>query len=451
VSTYSYFGNNQDRRLQQIAYHLGPATISAQTYTHNPIGQVTNWIQQAGSVASNACAFVYDAIERLTEGHVMQSGAPIHDFLYNYDSANNRTQEQIDAVSRTLSYNVINEITTSSLTSTNTATYEWDGEHRLSAINQGSRRTELSYDGKDRWVRIVEKDGGSTLSDRHYVWAGTELCEERDATGATVLRRFFTQGVQVLSGPNAGNYYYSFDHLGSVREMLDGGGSVRARYDYNPFGRRTRTAGDLDADFGFTGHFYHASSGLHLALYRAYDADLGRWLNRDPLEESQQLNLFSYAANDPVNRFDPLGLADICLAGSDKKLADVAKSQKADTGEILVVVHGSKKGSFIKQGKGKKLKQVDVKDLAQQIKELDKFKDSKSIRLMSCFTGTGKFPQELANATGKTVWAPTGRVRASSDGTSYIKDRAPGFDKDWRSFSPDVSLGPKQDVDISLP
>jgi RHS repeat-associated protein len=253
----------------------------------------------------------------------------------------------------------------------------------------------------------------------------------------------------VLSGPNAGNYYYTFDHLGSVREMLDASSSVRARYDYDPFGRRTRSAGDLEADFGFTGHFYHASSGLHLALYRAYDADLGRWLNRDPLEEAQRVNLYVYAANDPVNRFDPLGLADICLAGSDKNLADVAKSQKADTGEILVVIHGSKKGSFVKQGK--KITQVKAKDLAQQIKNLKKFENSKSIRLLSCFTGTGRFPQELANATGKTVYAPTGRVHAESDGTRYIKDRSPDFNEDWRTFQPDVGLGSKEEVPIALP
>jgi len=231
--------------------------------------------------------------------------------------------------------------------------------------------------------------------------------------------------------------------------MLDDTGAVRARYEYDPFGRRTRSAGDLDADFGFTGHFFHAASGLHLALYRAYDSDLGRWLSRDPLGEAKRLNLYAYAANDPVNRFDPLGLADICLAGSDKKLASVARNQKADTGEILVVIHGNKKGSFVK--KGKKVTKVDAKELAQQIKELDKFKDAKSIRLMSCFTGTGRFPQELANKTGKPVWAPTGRVRASSDGSSYIKDRTPGFNDDWRSFEPSVDLGPKQDVPISLP
>src|SRR5258705_10932475 len=67
------------------------------------------------------------------------------------------------------------------------------------------------------------------------------------------------------------NYFFTRDHLGSVREMTDGAGAIRARYDYDPYGRRTKVSGDLDADFGFTGHYVHAPSGLYMALFRAYD------------------------------------------------------------------------------------------------------------------------------------------------------------------------------------
>ena len=80
------------------------------------------------------------------------------------------------------------------------------------------------------------------------------------------------------------------------------------QYAYTPFGQRTRVAGDLDSDFGFTGHFQHRPSGLYLTIYRAYDPALGRWLSRDPLGEGDDLNLYGYAYNDPVNYFDPFGL-----------------------------------------------------------------------------------------------------------------------------------------------
>ena len=38
-----------------------------------------------------------------------------------------------------------------------------------------------------------------------------------------------------------------------------------------------------------------------------YDANLGRWLNRDPIGEEGGLNLFQFAWNDPVNWFDAWG------------------------------------------------------------------------------------------------------------------------------------------------
>lgn len=63
----------------------------------------------------------------------------------------------------------------------------------------------------------------------------------------------------------------------------------------------------------YTGHWLHERSGLELALYRAYDPELGRWLNEDPLEEEGGLNLYGYVENGPVMGIDPLGLFDPLL------------------------------------------------------------------------------------------------------------------------------------------
>lgn len=191
------------------------------------------------------------------------------------------------------------------------ATYEWDAADRLVGINIGTRRTELQYDGLGRRVHLTEKDSGTVTAEKRFLWHGTGLCEERDAGGGNVKNRFFRQGEQRIGGSDAGSYFYTHDHLGSIRELVDSGGIVRVRYDYSIWGQRSKLSGSVDTDFGFTGHYYHEGSGLSLTLYRAYDANVGKWTSRDPIAEAGGLNLYGYVDNDPSNQADPLGLAPV--------------------------------------------------------------------------------------------------------------------------------------------
>jgi hypothetical protein len=51
----------------------------------------------------------------------------------------------------------------------------------------------------------------------------------------------------------------------------------------------------------------HLSSGLYDFGARWYDPFLQRWLTEDPLGEAGGLNLYRFAANDPLNQVDPWG------------------------------------------------------------------------------------------------------------------------------------------------
>lgn len=154
-------------------------------------------------------------------------------------------------------------------------------------------------------MKIVEKNsGGSTTSEKRFVWDGMSIAEERD--GSNVLtKRFYGQGVMAGSD----ELYYTRGHLGSIRELTDDTGAIEARYDYDPYGRIAKVTGSGDADFRYTGHYYHSASGLNLAPYRAYDADLARWLSRDPIGENGGINLYGYAGSSPPNNIDSLGLS----------------------------------------------------------------------------------------------------------------------------------------------
>jgi RHS repeat-associated protein len=93
--------------------------------------------------------------------------------------------------------------------------------------------------------------------------------------------------------------------------MTDGSGAIQARYDYDPYGRRTKVSGSLDSDFGYTGHYAHEPTGLELAPYRAYHSEIGRWLSEDPIGfDGGNANLYGYVHNGPSNGVDPSGLVD---------------------------------------------------------------------------------------------------------------------------------------------
>jgi RHS repeat-associated protein len=189
-------------------------------------------------------------------------------------------------------------------------------------------------------VWIEEKDAqGTATSVRRYVWAdGTQPAEERDGSN-TVLRRFYPEGEQApgAAGPSD-RLFYAKDHLGSVRDVTDAAGVLRARYDYDFWGKRTRLSGDVNTAVGYTGHHHHGKSGLVLTWYRAYEPDTGRWLSRDPIEEDGGLNLYGYVFNNPINLWDPLGLFE--LTGNEIVDAGLESFSRAAQGVVNAFTGG---------------------------------------------------------------------------------------------------------------
>jgi RHS repeat-associated protein len=173
--------------------------------------------------------------------------------------------------------------------------------------------TEFRYDGQSRRVGITEKDAARVVtSEKRYLWAeGAQPAEERAADGRTVVKQYHAhaQG-EFLPGAAVplNKVFYTKDHLGSVRELVDGNGTFQTRYDYDLWGGRTKLSGTVESEVGYTGHHHHGKSGLVLTWYRAFDPVTGRWLSRDPIQENGGINLYGYVLNNPVNAVDPLGL-----------------------------------------------------------------------------------------------------------------------------------------------
>jgi RHS repeat-associated protein len=87
-------------------------------------------------------------------------------------------------------------------------------------------------------------------------------------------------------------------------------GAVVAEYAYDPYGVPLEIGGAAAGvcPFRFQTKYFDAETGLYYFGYRYYDPLSCKWLCRDPLQENGGVNLTAYCDNDPVNKYDALGL-----------------------------------------------------------------------------------------------------------------------------------------------
>jgi RHS repeat-associated protein len=84
---------------------------------------------------------------------------------------------------------------------------------------------------------------------------------------------------------------------------------VAAKYLYDPYGTTLAMYGALAAanTYRFSSKEWNGNSGLYYYLYRFYDPNLQRWVNRDPIGEGGGVNLYLNSGNSPVDQIDPFG------------------------------------------------------------------------------------------------------------------------------------------------
>ncbi len=202
----------------------------------------------------------------------------------------------------------------------------WDAWNRLVEVKDenGATVQKNAYDGltrritqesdgevihtywSDRWKPLEERIDSGTTAARQYVWG--ERPGHRDEL---VLRDRDTDGNGTLDE----RLYATMDYFNGTA-VLDASGAVQERYGYSAFGVRRvmaadftpKTGSDYDWEFGFQGQFRDKATGWLNYGYRFYLPELGRWINRDPIEESGGQNLYSAIENNPLNSTDHLGL-----------------------------------------------------------------------------------------------------------------------------------------------
>ena len=83
---------------------------------------------------------------------------------------------------------------------------------------------------------------------------------------------------------------------------------------YDAFGKSTNVKHDPTNKKQFTGKEVDEDSGLQYFLARYYDPEVGRFLSKDP---EQNLNLYVYCNNNPINLVDPDGREGMSKAQKD--------------------------------------------------------------------------------------------------------------------------------------
>jgi RHS repeat-associated protein len=318
------------------------------TIGYNNIGEVTTYTAAYNGTPLLATRYSFDKLGRITLLNETIDGTP-HIYSYTYDLADRLSEVWQDGVSRAqydydlngnrlavirasgtitgaydnqdrlltystkvYSYNANGELLSKMDKANNqTSSYSYDllGNLRAVTLSNGSRIDYL-IDGQDR--RIGKKVNG--IYRQGFLYRnGLQLIAELDSANNIVARFIYGSRTSVPDYMTKSGITYRIiaDHLGSPRLVINAAtGQVVQRMDYDEFGQVLTDTNPGFQPFGFAGGLYDRATGLVRFGARDYDAEVGRWLSKDPvLFTGGDPNLYQYVLNDPINETDPSGLS----------------------------------------------------------------------------------------------------------------------------------------------
>jgi RHS repeat-associated protein len=123
----------------------------------------------------------------------------------------------------------------------------------------------------------------------------------------------------VVSYERSSTRYFLPDHLNSTNVVTDASGTPLLVEDYYPYGstRVTQQFSGFNEQKQYIGQYEDPETNLNYLQARYYDGSKGEFLSEDPvflgdpksqdLQNPQNLNSYSYAIDNPINKSDPLG------------------------------------------------------------------------------------------------------------------------------------------------
>jgi RHS repeat-associated protein len=189
----------------------------------------------------------------------------------------------------------------------NTTSYTWDFENRLSSVTLPGSGGTVSFKHDPYGRRIYKSSSAGTSA---FAYDGANLIEETNSSGVAVAR--YAQASKIDEPlamlRSSATSYYEADGLGSVTSLTNTSGALAQTYTVDSFGKQTASSGSLVNSFQYTGRELDPETGLYYYRARYYDPPSGRFLSEDPLRFGAGVDFYPYVGNSPLNFRDPLGL-----------------------------------------------------------------------------------------------------------------------------------------------
>ncbi|MBN1310254.1 MAG: hypothetical protein JXB30_02465, partial [Anaerolineae bacterium] len=341
VTDRSYLAEDicQDDVCQTQAARLAEGSYHWQVIASNPSGDGP-WSDEMDFVAVELATsrgydwhYEYDNLNRLTYACAIWDDVALacngNELYYEYDGAGNLTRfdkwdgntEQVETVR--YSINGANQIAClddssadgecddgetlweydayGNLLSDGTTTYTYDAANRVASITAASVTTTYTYNGDGD--RIAQETGG--VETTYVIDIATSLTMVLSETTAGETTQYW-HGLDILAQSDSLDMeYFTYDGLGSVRQLVDEGGTVELGQTFDPYGNGYATSGSASSRFGWTGEQIDGNGFVYLRA-RYYQPGMGRFTQMDP--SGQEKNPYLYAASNPILSIDPSGL-----------------------------------------------------------------------------------------------------------------------------------------------